>query len=42
MKTAFVRDIVQHINNCGGRFVDIDDKSGKYYVVTMEKARKKT
>jgi hypothetical protein len=41
-KTAFVRSIVQHVNNCGGRFVDLDDKSGRYYVVTMEKARKKT
>jgi hypothetical protein len=41
-KTAFVRAIVQHVNNCGGRFVDLDERSGKYYVVTMDKARKKT
>jgi hypothetical protein len=41
-KTAFVRNIVQHVNNCGGRFVDFDDVMGQYYVVTMEKARKKT
>lgn len=40
-KTAFVRDVVQHINQCGGRFIDID-KFGRRYVVTMEKARKKT
>jgi hypothetical protein len=40
-KTAFVKNIVNHINNCGGRFVDYDDVSGKYYVVTVEKARKK-
>lgn len=42
VKTAFVRSIVQHVNNCGGRFVDMDEQSGRYYVVTMEKARKKT
>ena len=42
VKTAFVRSIVQHVNNCGGRFVDLDEKSGRCYVVTMEKARKKT
>jgi hypothetical protein len=41
-KTAFVKSIVQHVNNCGGRFVDLDEASGRYYVVTMEKARKKT
>jgi hypothetical protein len=41
-KTAFVRSIVQHVNNCGGRFVDLDESTGRYYVVTMEKARKKT
>ena len=41
LKTVFVRDIVSHINKCGGRFIDVDSK-GKYYVVTMEKARKKT
>eukprot|EP00934_Nitzschia_sp_Nitz4_P007780 Nitzschia sp. Nitz4//scaffold6_size259037//200548//201864//NITZ4_001107-RA/size259037-processed-gene-0.89-mRNA-1//-1//CDS//3329556992//7770//frame0 len=41
-KTTFVRGIVQHVNNCGGRFVDLDEKTGNYYVVTMEKARKKT
>ncbi len=41
-KTAFVRGIVQHVNNCGGRFVDLDETSGQYYVVTMDKARKKT
>jgi hypothetical protein len=41
-KTAFVRSIVQHVNNCGGRFVDVDETTGQYYVVTMEKARKKT
>jgi hypothetical protein len=41
-KTAFVRGIVQHINNCGGRFVDMEETSGRYYVVTMERARKKT
>ncbi|KAG7338602.1 hypothetical protein IV203_029776 [Nitzschia inconspicua] len=40
-KTAFVRDVVQHINQCGGRFIDVDDL-GRRYVVTMEKARKKT
>jgi hypothetical protein len=39
-KTAFVRSIVQHVNNCGGRFVDICDKG--YFVATMERARKKT
>jgi hypothetical protein len=41
LKTVFVRDIVSYINKCGGRFIDVDSK-GKYYVVTMEKARKKT
>jgi hypothetical protein len=41
-KTAFVRSIVQHVNNCGGRFIDLDESTGRYYVVTMEKARKKT
>jgi hypothetical protein len=40
-KTAFVRSIVQHVNNCGGRFVDIGD-NGRYFVATMERARKKT
>lgn len=40
-KTAFVKNIVSHINCLGGRFVDVDDMSGKYFVVTMEKARKK-
>ncbi|KAL3907668.1 MAG: hypothetical protein SGARI_003426, partial [Bacillariaceae sp.] len=40
-KTAFVRESVDRINALGGRFVD-SDKSGRYYVVTMEKARKKT
>ena len=41
-KTAFVKSIVQHVNNCGGRFVDLDEKTGRYYVVTMDRARKKT
>lgn len=41
-KTAFVRNIVQHVNNCGGRFIDLDEATGNYFVVTMEKARKKT
>lgn len=41
-KTAFVRDIVQHVNNCGGRFIDVDETTGQYYVTTLEKARKKT
>mmetsp|Transcript_7000 Transcript_7000/g.14429 ORF Transcript_7000/g.14429 Transcript_7000/m.14429 type:complete len:302 (+) Transcript_7000:161-1066(+) len=40
-KTDFVRAIVQHIKNCGGRFIDVTF-DGKYYVVTDEKARKKT
>ena len=40
-KTAFVRESVERINQLGGRFVDMD-KNGRYYVVTMEKARKKT
>jgi len=40
-KTAFVKSIVHHINSCGGRFVDLDFVTGKYFVVTMEKARKK-
>jgi hypothetical protein len=40
-KTAFVKSIVNHVNSCGGRFLDVDDASGKYFVVTMEKARKK-
>lgn len=41
LKTKFVCDIVQHIKDCGGRFIDVDSK-GEYYVVTDEKARKKT
>jgi hypothetical protein len=41
-KTAFVRHIVQHVNNCGGRFVDLHEQTGHYYVVSMERARKKT
>ena len=40
-KTDFVRAIVQHIKNCGGRFIDVTF-DGKHYVVTDEKARKKT
>uniref|UniRef100_A0A7S4AL70 DUF6824 domain-containing protein n=1 Tax=Pseudo-nitzschia australis TaxID=44445 RepID=A0A7S4AL70_9STRA len=40
-KTNFVRAIVQHIKNQGGKFIDIAS-GGKYYVVTDEKARKKT
>jgi len=40
-KTDFVKAIVQHIKNYGGRFVDVTIQ-GKYYVVTDEKARKKT
>lgn len=39
-KTDFVREIVQHIKNQGGRFIDVVE--GKYYVVTDGKARKKT
>lgn len=42
VKTAFVKSIVESVITCGGRFVDLDDATGKYYVVTMEKARKKT
>jgi hypothetical protein len=41
LKTNFVRDIVQHIKNSGGRFIDVNSE-GKYYVVTDDKARKKT
>eukprot|EP00537_Pseudo-nitzschia_pungens_P005472 CAMPEP_0172362618 /NCGR_PEP_ID=MMETSP1060-20121228/6197_1 /TAXON_ID=37318 /ORGANISM="Pseudo-nitzschia pungens, Strain cf. cingulata" /LENGTH=522 /DNA_ID=CAMNT_0013085169 /DNA_START=374 /DNA_END=1942 /DNA_ORIENTATION=+ len=41
LKTNFVRDIVQHIKNRGGRFIDVGP-GGNYYVVTDEKARKKT
>ena len=40
-KTAFVKSIVNEVNSCGGRFLDLDDVSGKYFVITMEKARKK-
>ena len=37
-----MRSIVNHINHCGGRFVDVDDNTGRYYVVSMDRARKKT
>jgi hypothetical protein len=41
LKTTFVREIVQNIKNCGGRFIDVNSE-GKYYIVTDDKARKKT
>jgi len=41
LKTNFVRDIVMYINECGGRFIDVN-RQGRYYVVNVEKARKKT
>jgi|TARA_B110001450_G_C17573043_1_gene461590 hypothetical protein len=41
LKTIFVRNIVAEINKIGGRFLDVDNQ-GRYYVVTIEKARKKT
>mmetsp|Transcript_9642 Transcript_9642/g.11118 ORF Transcript_9642/g.11118 Transcript_9642/m.11118 type:complete len:386 (-) Transcript_9642:194-1351(-) len=41
LKTNYVRDIVMYINECGGRFIDVN-RQGRYYVVNVEKARKKT
>eukprot|EP00538_Stauroneis_constricta_P013221 CAMPEP_0119551236 /NCGR_PEP_ID=MMETSP1352-20130426/4542_1 /TAXON_ID=265584 /ORGANISM="Stauroneis constricta, Strain CCMP1120" /LENGTH=608 /DNA_ID=CAMNT_0007597257 /DNA_START=131 /DNA_END=1957 /DNA_ORIENTATION=+ len=42
VKTEFVKAIVQQVHMNGGRFVDLYEPKGWYYVVTNERARKKT
>lgn len=42
LKTDLSKAIVEHVCNYGGRFVKLDTKSGKYFILTKTEARKKT
>ena len=41
-KTDLSRAIVEHVTSYGGRFVKVDKTTGKFYVLTVAEARKKT
>ena len=41
-KTSLSQAIVDHVYGYGGRFLKMDDKAGKYYVLSLAEGRKKT
>ena len=41
-KTDLSRAIVEHVCHYGGRFIRLDKKVGRYYILSMADARKKT